>query len=155
MNEEKIENDEQARLERGRAAQEEVDNNVARPKLTRHQMMQRTKRDNPDIKIGSDLFREAFVLNAFNQEGDNLARLAAFTGMSKGEVRNHLIKISRKLEAAKREFAEQLEQKLREQQQNATEATNESAVSERQGADDRTDVQEPDAQITEPATVST
>jgi non-ribosomal peptide synthetase component F len=87
-------------LERGRQAQLQADNTITPPRLTRQQLIVQTKRDNPDMKLTSALFRECLTLNALNQEGANLARLANFLGMSKGEVRQHMLNIDAKIRQA-------------------------------------------------------
>src|SRR5262249_721481 len=84
-------------VKRGIASQLQADNTVPAQKLTRHLMMQAIKKENPELMYGSNLFKECFVMNALAQEGQNIRRLAEFTGMSKGEIKRHLLTIDIKL----------------------------------------------------------
>lgn len=65
--------------------------------MTRHQLIRKVKDENPQLSYGNNLFREAIVFEAVLQEGQSVPRLANFTGMSKGEVKKHLIVIRQKL----------------------------------------------------------
>jgi hypothetical protein len=65
--------------------------------VTRHQLLRKVKAENPHLSYGDNLFREATVFEAALQEGESIPRLANFTGMSKGEVKKHLIVIRQKL----------------------------------------------------------
>lgn len=121
--------------ERGVDEQQKADNTVNRPRLTRHQLVAAVRKENPDIKYNSDLFREACVVQALEQEGTNLRRLADFLGMSKGEVRNHIIKFERKLQAARNNLRERVEsatEKAIREYEATTKETVEAANAERE-----------------------
>jgi hypothetical protein len=121
--------------ERGRAGQEIADNSIAPQRLTRHQLIAAVRKANPDMRYGSDLFRECLVMNALNQEGGNLAKLANFLGMSKGEVRNHILKINKKIEAARAEARTHVENAVEKaiEKYESTTKTVEAATADRQG----------------------
>lgn len=67
---------------------------------SRDQLRLQTLKDNPELKQSSELFREAFVFNAMQQERNNPRTLAKFLGMPKGEVIKHMQSISKRLRKA-------------------------------------------------------
>jgi hypothetical protein len=93
-------------------------------RLNRDQMRLKTLKENPGLSQSAPLFAEAFVFNASVQEGIDILRLAQFTGLSKGRVKQLLDGMEAKLRIERRTLINEERRKEMEAYDPTKEASN-------------------------------